>query len=117
MAAEQLLCELDDVPDGASRGLMRVGLNDRLCIVRQGDEVFVWLNDCPHEHRPMEYRQDRFLSADGQHLVCYAHSAHFDIRTGHCFAGPCTGQSLTRVPARVEDGKVWIPDALPSIFD
>jgi nitrite reductase/ring-hydroxylating ferredoxin subunit len=96
---------------------MRVGLDDRLCIVRQGDEVFVWLNDCPHEHRPMEYRQDRFLSADGQHLVCYAHSAHFDIRTGHCFAGPCTGQSLTRVPARVEDGKVWIPDALPSIFD
>ena len=117
MPAERVLCALDDLPDGGSRGLLRQGLDDRLCVVRQGDEVFVWLNDCPHEHRPMEYRQDRFLSGDGQHIVCYAHSAHFDIRTGHCFAGPCTGQHLTKVPARIENGKVWIPAELPSIFD
>src|SRR5579863_9745304 len=117
MCAERVLCALDDLPDGGSRGLLRQGLDDRLCVVRQGDEVFVWLNDCPHEHRPMEYRQDRFLSGDGSHIVCYAHSAHFDIRTGHCFAGPCAGQHLTRVPARLENGKVWIPAELPSIFD
>lgn len=117
MSAERVLCALDDLPDGGSRGLLRQGLDDRLCVVRQGDEVFVWLNDCPHEHRPMEYRQDRFLSADGSHIVCYAHSAHFDIRTGHCFAGPCTGRYLTRVLARLENGKVWIPKELPSTFD
>lgn len=117
MSAERVLCKLDDLPDGGSRGLLRQGLDDQLCVVRQGGEVFVWLNDCPHEHRPMEYRQDRFLSGDGGHIVCYAHSAHFDIRTGHCFAGPCTGQHLTKVPARIENGTVWIPAELPSIFD
>jgi len=116
-AEERLLCTLDDIPDGGARGLLRDGLDDRLCVVRQGGEVFVWLNDCPHEHRPMEYRQDRFLSGDGTHIVCYAHSAHFDIRTGRCFAGPCAGQSLVKVQARVENGIVWIAAELPSIFD
>ncbi|MBU9641152.1 Rieske (2Fe-2S) protein [Burkholderia gladioli] len=113
----QLLCPLASLPDGDSRGMLREGADDRLCVIRQGDQVFVWLNECPHEHRPMEYRQDRFLSGDGQHIVCYAHSAHFDMRTGECFAGPCVGQYLTKVPARVEDGNVWIPAELPSAFD
>jgi nitrite reductase/ring-hydroxylating ferredoxin subunit len=117
MAMARLLCRLDEVPDGGSRGMLRDGLDDRLCVVRQGDEVFIWLNDCPHEHRPLEYRQDRFLSGDGSHIVCYAHSAHFDIRSGLCFSGPCAGQSLTKVSAHVRDGNVWIPAELPSIFD
>ncbi|WP_205991409.1 Rieske 2Fe-2S domain-containing protein [Paraburkholderia sp. Ac-20347] len=112
-----MLCTLASLPDGHSRGMLREGTDDRLCVIRQGDQVLVWLNDCPHEHRPMEYRQDRFLSGDGQHIVCYAHSAHFDIRTGECFAGPCIGQHLTKVSARVEDGNVWIPAELPSVFD
>ena len=86
-------------------------------VVRQGGEVFVWLNDCPHEHRPMEFRQDQFLSGDGGHIVCYAHSAHFDLRSGHCFAGPCVGQHLIPVPAQVRDGAVWIADELPTPFD
>jgi nitrite reductase/ring-hydroxylating ferredoxin subunit len=114
---ERFLCSLDEIPDGGTRGLAREGLDDMLCVVRQGSEVFVWRNDCPHEHRPMEYRQDRFLSADGKHIVCYAHSAHFDIRTGFCFAGPCAGQSLTGVPVRIENREVWIPAELPTIFD
>jgi nitrite reductase/ring-hydroxylating ferredoxin subunit len=114
---EQRLCALDDIPDGGARGLLREGLDDRLCVVRQGDEVFVWLNDCPHEHRPMEYRQDQFLSGDRGHIVCYAHSAHFDIRSGRCFAGPCLGEHLVKVPARIRDGAVWVPAELPTLFD
>ena len=117
MTDEQPLCALADLPDGQSRGLLRDGNDDRVFAVRQRDEVFVWLNDCPHNHRPLEFRQDRFLSADGGHIVCYAHSAHFDIRTGHCFAGPCEGERLVRVPARVEAGVVWVPRELPTVFD
>ncbi len=116
-AINRLLCRLDDLPDGGARGLLREGFEDRLCVVRQGQEVFVWLNDCPHEHRPMEYRQDQFLSADGGHIVCFAHSAHFDIRSGHCFAGPCAGKHLARVHREMRDGAVSIPAELPTIFD
>ena len=105
---EQVLCSLADVPDGSARGLLRKGNDDQVFVVRRGDAVFVWRNDCPHNHRPLEYRQDQFLSADGGHIVCYAHSAHFDIQTGYCFAGPCEGRSLTAVPSRITEGVVWI---------
>ena len=114
---ERMLCALADLPDGGSRGLLRDGNDDQVFAVRQGDDVFVWLNDCPHNHRPLEFRQDRFLSADAKHIVCYAHSAHFDIRTGVCFAGPCEGDRLIPVRSRVEDGAVWIPRELPTPFD
>lgn len=115
MPDEQLLCHLDEIPDGGARGLLRQGRDDRVFAVRQGVQVSVWLNDCPHNHRPLDYRQDQFLSGDGQHIVCYAHSAHFAIHDGHCFAGPCAGQYLTRVPARLAaDGSVWIAVPLPA---
>lgn len=113
----QRLCRLDELPAGGSRGLLRRGGDDQLCVVRQRDEVFAYLNDCPHEHRPLEYRQDRFLAADGSHIVCYAHSAHFDIRSGLCFAGPCTGERLVPVPVTLRDGDVWVPAVLPNLFD
>jgi len=114
---ERLLCALADLADGQSRGLLREGNDDRVFAVRRGHEVFVWLNDCPHNHRPLEFMQDRFLSADGGHIVCYAHSAHFDIRTGACFAGPCEGDRLIPVRSRVADGAVWIARELPTPFD
>lgn len=109
----QALCRLEEIPDGGSRGLLRQGLDDRVFVVRQGSEVFAWLNDCPHQNRPLEYRQDRFLSGDGSRIVCYAHGAHFDIRSGHCFAGPCEGEHLVRVPIHVKDGVVWLVGDLP----
>lgn len=115
MPDEQLLCQLEDIPDGGARGLLRQGRDDRVFAVRQGREVQVWLNDCPHNHRPLDYRQDQFLSGDGQHIVCFAHSAHFTLHDGLCFAGPCIGQRLTRLPVRVDDsGGVWLTEPLPA---
>lgn len=114
MVNERRLCHRDELPDQGARGLLREGRHDRVFAIRRGDEVFVWLNDCPHNHRPLEYQRDRFLSADGQHIVCYAHSAHFELRSGLCFAGPCVGRYLTEVPARVDAaGVVWIAAELP----
>jgi nitrite reductase/ring-hydroxylating ferredoxin subunit len=112
---ELALCRIDELPDGAARGLLRAGNDDRVFAVRQGGEVFVWRNDCPHNHRPLEYRQDQFLSADGQHIVCYAHGAHFDIKSGYCFAGPCEGRSLVPVSTRITDGVVWMAADLKEI--
>lgn len=72
-------------------------MSDQLFLVRSKEQVVVWVNNCPHNHRPLEYQKDKFLSADGQHIVCYAHSAHFDKLSGECFAGPCKGKNLTKV--------------------
>ena len=55
------------------------------------------------------------LHRDGHDIVCYAHGAHFSIDTGECIEGVCLGEFLIRVPARVENGMILIPLALPQI--
>jgi nitrite reductase/ring-hydroxylating ferredoxin subunit len=109
MAPMQPLCRLDDIADGTARGFDPEGLGeDTLFAVRRGGQVHVYRNSCPHNGRPLEYLRDRFLSADGSEIVCYAHGAHFRIEDGVCTYGPCRGQALDAVPARLEDGQVLI---------
>ena len=79
-----------------------------LFAVRRGQRAFVYVNRCPHEGAELEYAKDRFLSADGLRVICFAHSAQFDIETGTCIAGPCLGEALTAVPADIIDGKIMI---------
>jgi nitrite reductase/ring-hydroxylating ferredoxin subunit len=110
---ERVLCRLDDIPEGGAKGLLREFNDDRLFVVRRRGEVFAYLNTCPHNWRPLEYRQDQFLSPLGQHIVCYAHGAHFRIEDGFCFLGPCSGQRLIGIPVRVEDGCVILGGTLP----
>ena len=111
--SERVLCRLQDIPDGQARGFLPVNREDRLFVVRRGAEVRVYVNSCPHNWRPLDFAQDRFLSGDGREIVCYAHGAHFSIDTGRCTDGVCLGESLIAVPARIEDGMILIPTELP----
>jgi nitrite reductase/ring-hydroxylating ferredoxin subunit len=111
--SERVLCRLEDIPDGHARGFLPHNREDRLFAVRLGQQVRVYINSCPHNWRPLDFAQDRFLSADRQEIVCYAHGAHFSIDSGECTAGVCLGDSLIPVPARVEDGIILIPLDLP----
>jgi nitrite reductase/ring-hydroxylating ferredoxin subunit len=112
--SERVLCRLQDLADGQARGFMPLNREDRVFAVRRGDAVHVYLNSCPHNWRPLDFAQDRFLSADGREIVCYAHGAHFAIESGICTAGVCQGESLIAVPVRVEDGMILIPLELPA---
>jgi len=111
--SERVLCRLQDIPDGHARGFIPINREDRLFAVRRGNAVRVYINSCPHNWRPLDFAQDRFLSADGTEIVCYAHGAHFSIDTGVCTAGVCQGEALIAVPARIEDGMILIPIELP----
>lgn len=111
---EQILCRLEDIPDGKSKGFLPVRREDQLFAVRKGDEVFVYMNTCPHEWVPMDFRKDYFLSGNGEEIVCYAHNAHFTIESGFCTAGPCINKELIKVPFRIEDGAIVIPLELPA---
>ena len=107
------LCRLEEIPDGHARGFLPHKREDRLFAVRRGQQVRVYINSCPHNWRPLDFAQDRFLSADCREIVCYAHGAHFSIDTGECTAGVCLGEFLIRVPARVANGMILIPLELP----
>ena len=107
---QRMLCRIEDIPDGQARGFDPIDRSHRaIFAVRRGDRAFVYVNECPHAGAELEYAQDRFLSADGLRIICFAHNAQFAVETGDCVAGPCMGQALEAVAATIVDGAVMIP--------
>ncbi len=80
-----------------------------LFAVRRGDRVFVYVNSCPHIGLPLEPLPHRFLDTRRQNIVCSAHGARFRIEDGVCVSGPCLGEALEAVEARIVDGQVVVP--------
>lgn len=107
--AERVLCQLDDIPDGGAKGFAPPpGRFTGLFAVRRGQAVWVYLNSCPHLGVSLDIAPDRFLDARRQHIQCSTHGALFRIEDGFCLKGPCAGERLTHVPARVADGAVLV---------
>ncbi|ROM83205.1 (2Fe-2S)-binding protein [Pseudomonas brassicacearum] len=89
------LCRLDELLEGQARGFDPLGAGkDSVFALRHHGEVRVYRNSCPHLAVPLEYRKDRFLSADGSQIICYAHGARFLPDSGLCVYGPCLGERL-----------------------
>jgi nitrite reductase/ring-hydroxylating ferredoxin subunit len=105
------LCQITDIPENGAKGFPGAdGAFTGLVAVRQGDRVYVYENACPHIGTPLDWTPDRFLSADGRHLICATHGAEFTIDTGACISGPCRGDQLTPVNVVVRDGTILIPN-------
>jgi nitrite reductase/ring-hydroxylating ferredoxin subunit len=107
-AVGDVLCRLADIPDRDSRAftITLSGEGREIFAVRLADEVFAYVNVCPHRQMPLNWKPDVFLAYDKSRIVCTMHAATFDIRQGHCLTGPCPGQSLEAVPIVIEDGVV-----------
>jgi hypothetical protein len=106
----RILCHIDDLPDGATKGFRPPkGGFTGLFAVRQGDELRVYVNACPHLGTPLDWAPDRFLSSDGTHIICSMHGAEFEPLTGLCTRGPCHGDRLELVPHTIDEGMITIP--------
>jgi nitrite reductase/ring-hydroxylating ferredoxin subunit len=115
-ATAQPLCRLDELGEGRARGFDPLAQGrDSVFALRHDNQVRVYRNRCPHLDVRLEYRKDKFLSADGQLIVCYAHGAQFLPATGECIYGPCLGQTLEALPSCEKDGwlLVQMPEDLP----
>ncbi|WLH33083.1 Rieske 2Fe-2S domain-containing protein [Pseudomonas sp. FP2196] len=101
------LCRLDELVEGQARGFdpLQRGKDSVFALIHHG-HLRVYRNSCPHLDVRLEYRKDRFLSADGQLIVCYAHGAQFLPATGECVYGPCLGQKLEALEWIVQEGCV-----------
>jgi nitrite reductase/ring-hydroxylating ferredoxin subunit len=109
------LCRLADLDATGCRDF-RLGSGDwpmRGFVVRAPDgSVHAWVNRCAHQRYPLNYDADRYLTHDGSAIVCFVHGALFAPDTGHCFAGPCSGLSLARVPIRVDGDLVRLAEGI-----
>lgn len=100
------LCRVDELADPGSKGFQ---LGERqLFAVRQGQQVFVYQNRCPHRGIPLEWVPDQFLDHSGRLIQCASHGALFLPESGECVAGPCAGESLAPIASHIEDGLVWL---------
>ena len=89
------LCATDDFENKTTKGIT---LNNQQYVVIQKDSQFyVYKNRCPHIGINLEYQPNRFLDKEEQYIQCANHGALFEIETGYCVAGPCSGKSLIAV--------------------
>lgn len=110
--AERVLCALEDIEDGNALGFddMSGANHPGLLVVRKGDAVFAYENDCPHWNITLDYVPGRFMNRDKGMIQCANHGARFRIEDGICVFGPCLGEGLTAVNVVVRDGQVVLPD-------
>jgi nitrite reductase/ring-hydroxylating ferredoxin subunit len=81
--------------------------NMDLIIVRTVSQFYVYLNQCPHQGRRLDYAPGQFLTQSDE-IICAAHGAIFDLFNGICVQGPCRGDSLVKLPADIHDGQLRI---------
>ena len=107
-AAGTRLCALSEIKDPGSRGFVfREG--DKLFVgfvVRHGAQVHGYIDRCPHAGMPLAMMPDRFLTREGDLILCSSHGALFRPADGVCVAGPCPGKSLTPWSVRIESDAV-----------
>jgi nitrite reductase/ring-hydroxylating ferredoxin subunit len=111
---ERVICRLTDIADPGARGFT-VGRGDwplRGFVVRENDNVWGYVNRCPHAGHPLNLQPHRFLTPGRELILCSSHGALFDRQTGFCIAGPCGGQSLTSVPLTVVSGYVMLAEGV-----
>jgi nitrite reductase/ring-hydroxylating ferredoxin subunit len=76
-------------------------------VVRRGDEVFGWVDWCPHSGFPMAMIDHRYLTGDGR-ILCGVHGALFAPADGQCLAGPAN-EPLIPWPVEIgDDGMVRV---------
>jgi len=102
------LCALADIAEGAAFAAEVASTTGgfALILLRVGDQVRAYHNECPHAGRRLDWAPGQFLIDQG-YLICSAHGAAFTLDAGRCIAGPCRGQGLVPFPVCVRDGNVY----------
>ena len=105
-----VLCRLNEIADGESRGFLHAAEDDDIefFVVRKGEVVFGYFNDCPHIGTPLNWKNKNFLTLDKSLIVCATHGAVFRIEDGNCSAGPCVGQRLTPIDVTCKNGNILL---------
>ena len=98
------LCQSAEVAAGSARSIVITDIPIVLVRHRRGLSAFV--NACPHQYLPLDYRSAQILSADGERLMCSNHQATFDVATGEGSEGLAAGCQLIPVPVAEQDGAI-----------
>lgn len=72
-----VICDLDDIPSRRAKGfsLLRHAEDGsqrawHIVVVRWGQQVFGYINQCPHQHTNLDWERNQFLDPNGMRLMC-----------------------------------------------
>ena len=107
-SAGTALCSLADLSDPGAKGFeFRAGETlFNAFVVRRGERVFGYEDRCPHAGWPLSMAPDKYLTREGDLILCAGHGALFRFEDGLCVGGPCGGKRLSPWPVTVDDGVV-----------
>lgn len=110
-----VLGPLDEIADGRAREYVfgRGTTVFSMFVVRRGEEVFGYLNICPHYSSALNVRSNGFTNDAGTRIRCSAHFAEFRIEDGYGVAGAAERCWLDPVPVEVVEGEIRIRSAAP----
>ena len=102
------LCAEADLGDPGARGfVLQIGeAYFHGFLVKKNGRVVGWVDRCPHAGFPLAVELDRYLTPDGELLLCGWHGAVFSPLSGDCVGGPGMGGRLTDWPVEVVGGVV-----------
>lgn len=100
------LCSVDAIEEESAQGFNVAGRS--IFAVKKEGAVFVYVNSCPHIGIQLEFQPNQFLDTENRFIQCSNHGALFEIETGACIVGPCSGQSLIPVEFQIKDNHIVI---------
>lgn len=110
MVDKKRLCLLSDIADHSAKGFNVAidGEEKAIFLVRDGADVYGYINSCPHTGVNLDWMPDEFMDITGKLIQCATHGAQFQIRDGFCYYGPCAGDSLRPVRLFNDDGVIFL---------
>lgn len=104
------LCSLESIDDGSAREFSYRSGSDfyDIFIQRKGDNIFAYMNMCPHAGTPLNMEEGVFMERTGTYLMCHTHGALFQLEDGLCVAGPCNGDYLQAIDIKIEKGQIIV---------
>ncbi len=77
-------------------------------LVYQDQQLFSYINACPHTGVNLNWLPDQFLDSSGKLIQCAMHGALFEIDNGNCVRGPCLGRALTAVENEIIGNRIYL---------
>lgn len=107
--AGQYICHSNDIEHNGHKSLL---LNEYPIILTKTEHAInAFVNMCPHQYLPFDYRGNSIISQDGLSIMCSSHGAMFCIKTAEGTDGFGLGHTLEPIPILIDDnGRVCIAD-------
>lgn len=104
----QPVCAASELEEDQARGIEIDGKS--IVLVKKDGQVHAYLNWCPHLGIELNFMPDQFLDSDNAFLMCANHGALFEIDSGHCLSGPCSGDALMKIDVNIEGDQILLGD-------